>query len=97
MENNFIPPKLRSELEAVINTGDEAKFRQFITDHMQEFPQEVQDEIIVALVEEALQQDSSAKIAAAFRHRGLMALNILGKAKQELEKQKKLNEIKRSI
>jgi hypothetical protein len=97
MPTELISEKLQQELEAVIKTGDEAKFRRFISEHMREFPKDVQDDIIVALLEEALGQNNTDQLISDFQRRGVIALDILGKAQEELEREKKLREIKKSL
>ena len=97
MPTELISEKLQQELEAVIKTGDEAKFRRFVSEHMREFPKDVQDDIIVALLEEALGQNNTEQLIGDFQRRGVIALDILGKAQEELEREKKLREIKESL
>lgn len=95
---NSLSPELKKQITAILATGDEAKFRQFIDDHMQEFPQSVQDDLILALVEEAVDKQADRQSSLDhFKKEALAALDILGNAKGEIEKQEKLREIKKSI
>ena len=52
------------QLEELMNTGSEADVKQFILDHMQEFPAEAQREFAVGLFEDAIteQADAAEKI-----------------------------------
>ncbi len=63
-----------------------------------EFPQETQDAIIMAFVEEALGKSAEeTKLIADFQKQGLAAIDELEKSKQELEDKKKMLELKESM
>jgi hypothetical protein len=93
----FIPENLRKEFSAIMGRGDEKSAREFLVSHLKEFPQETQDTIIMAFVEEALGKSAEeSKLIADFQKQGLEAMDELEKSKQELEDKKKMLELKES-
>ena len=93
-----IPKALREEFMKIVQSGDEAKARQFLVDHFKEFPESTQDVISVAFLEEALaKKNAEDALIADFRKEGLATLNVLGRAKEELEKHAQLAEIKKNL
>ena len=93
-----MPDNLYKDFMALVDRGDEKGAREFLVSHLKEFPQETQDAIIMAFVEEALGKGAEeAKLIADFQKQGLEALDELEKSKQELEAKKKMLEIKESI
>lgn len=44
------------QLEALMETGTEAEAKRFIIDHMKEFPEEVQGELAVAILADAIDE-----------------------------------------
>lgn len=93
-----IPENLKEEFLKLVDKGDEAKAREFVIAHIKEFPQESQDSIIVALLEEALEKKKeNDSLVSAFRKEGLEAAAELGKGSDELERQLKMAEIREKI
>ena len=98
MPNTIITKELREEFMKVVEAGDEAAARTFLIDHLKEFPPDMQDAITVAFLEEALvKKNTEDGLISDFQTKGLAALDVLGKAKEELEKHAKLAEIKESV
>ena len=92
-----IPENIKQELLKFIESGDEAKARDFIIENLKAFPQETQDAIIVAVLEEALEQKNGDGLVSDLRKKVIEAATVLGEAKEELDKQIKLAEIKEKI
>ena len=98
MTTNSISPELQKGFAEALQTGEEAKVRQFLTDHFKELPEGLQDDLIVALVQEALEkQTQEDNLIANFQKKGVAALDVLGNAEEEVEKHVKLKEIKKDI
>jgi hypothetical protein len=75
--------ELFTQLEALIQGGDEPKARAFLVDHLAEFPEEAREKIMFAFFTEALGQEAAA---AGLKKSGSDALNLLLDAKEELTK-----------
>ncbi|MDE2018851.1 MAG: hypothetical protein KGJ13_00720 [Patescibacteria group bacterium] len=95
---NIISDDLYKDFMAIVDRGDEKAAREFLVSHLKEFPQETQDAIIMAFVEEALGKSAEeTKLIADFQKQGLAAIDELEKSKQELEDKKKMLELKESM
>lgn len=95
---NQIPKELLDQFFQLAEKGDEAGARKFLIDNLKQFPQETQDAIITAFVEEALEKKSHESSAIAeFQKQGMETVNALEETKKELEKKLKLAEIKESL
>jgi len=93
--NTPISEEVRRQLLELIDKGDEAVVRAFVISHLKEFPQETQDALIADLALEALakKQEGDAVIAA-FRTDGLASIQVLEKAKHDLDVASKAAELK---
>lgn len=92
-----MPDNLFKDFMALLDRNDEAGARAFLVEHLKEFPQETQDAIIMAFVEEALGKGAEeARLIADFQKQGLEAIDALEQSKRELEDKKKMLEIKES-
>ena len=86
------------EFKKVMERGDEKAARAFIAENLKRFPQADQDAIITALFEEALAVDArNTELTAEFQKQGLAVAAAIEKAKESVEKQDKLLEIKESL
>jgi len=98
MATTTISKELREAFEKVLTGGDEAKAREFLVEHLSEFPQDMQDAITMAFVEEALANKAQGDQAISdFKKQGLKTMSALDRAKEEIEKHAKLTEIKKDI
>jgi hypothetical protein len=96
--NDTIPKDFRESLEKIMAAGDEAKAREFIIENLKLLPQKVQDSIITALVEEALEKKNNEdQDISNVRKEVMRAFSETGDAVDELEKHAKLKEIKESL
>lgn len=94
---NPIPEELVREFFEIAKKGDEAKAREFLITNLKKFPEDTRDAIITAFFEEALgKRVREDKALSDFRREGLKMAGALEQAKKELEKQEKLNKIKKS-
>ena len=92
-----ISEDLVKEFFAIAEKGDEAKAREFLIDNLKKFPKDTQDAIIVAFFEEAVGKKAQEdKALSDFRKQGLQMAGVLEQAQKELQKQEKLNKIKKS-
>ncbi len=89
---------LYKEFLVLVEEGDEAKVRAFVVAHFKEFPEEVQDKLTLAFFEEALtsKTDGDAEVSNVMDY-SLNLLREMGKAKSELEDEKKVIEVKQSL
>ena len=86
------------ELSKVMDGGDEKTARDFIVKKLDRFPKADQDAIITALFEEALAVDArNTELISEFQKQGLAVAAAIGKAKEALEKQGKLLDIKKDL
>lgn len=76
--------ELYSEFQKIVASGDEATARKFLTDHMTEFPEDIQGKIALAFLEEGLQKrNDDAKRIVKFQNVGISLLRDLEVAKLE--------------
>jgi hypothetical protein len=93
-----IPKEIREAFMKIVESGDEAKAREFLVENLSQFPEDTQEVITMAFFEEALaKKDESDQLVADLKTQGLEAVNVIDRAKEELEKHVKLAEIKESI
>jgi hypothetical protein len=98
MTSHSISPELEQGFTRALQTGEETKVRQFLADHFKELPEDLQDDLIVALVEEALGKHAREDEAMdSVQKQGLAAFNLLDRAKEEIQKHRKLGEIRKDI
>jgi len=89
---------LYEKFVAIMGEGDEAKAKEFLTSHFNEFPKKVREEIMLGFFEEALQdraKDDSA--LAEFESQSVKAAQTLERTKSALEKGAKLADLKGDI
>jgi len=95
---DYVSDAVMKEFSEVVARGDEGAAREFLTNNLKKFPQDVQDKIITAFFEEALSKKSSdVRAVADFQKEGLGAINDLEKGKKKLEDKEKLLNLKDSI
>jgi hypothetical protein len=96
--DQMIPQGLIDRFFAIVNNGDEEQARKFLLEHIKEFPDGSRNAIIAAFVEEAIAEKADGdSLIATLKSEGLEAANAMSAHKKELEKQAKLEEIKKSI
>ena len=61
MENNFVT--LYHSFKDIVGTGTEDQARQFLLDHINEFPEDVKNGLVLTLFEDALNEAASQESA----------------------------------
>jgi ferritin len=89
---------LYKQLGDIADTGDEQAFRTFLTDHFNEFPEEIQKKIMFEFFSEAL----TAKVQnisqnAQIQQEGIEAIKEVEKAEKLLTDQQRLADLKSSL
>jgi hypothetical protein len=96
--SNQISAELYEEFFRIAESGDEAAGRKFLMEYFKEFPEETQNAIIGAFVEEALQKKNEEQgVIADFQKQGVEMVNALQKTKEDLQKKSKMLDIKESL
>ena len=92
------PSELYNEFLRIADSGDETAAREFLSKRLADFPQETQDEIVFAFMEEAILKRAEA-IAdnAALQKEGIDSIDQLEKAKKDLENDARIDELKGSL
>jgi hypothetical protein len=89
---------LYEEFFALVESGDEAKVREFIVAHFKEFPEDVQDKLTFVFFEEALSANAEdSGVVSDFKNTGLNLLQEMDKVKKDLEDKIKVLDIKSSL
>lgn len=92
------PTELYNRLQQVLEQGDDQAARKFVSDHINEFPEDVQQQIALALFEEALDQQAVARATRdSVQKQGLEAAAMLDSDLRNLEDQLKVNELKANL
>ena len=93
-----IPQQLIDQFLAVVENGTEEDARAFLVDHLQEFPEESRDGIIAAFLEDAIMKTAADDaLVGAFKKEGLETARAMTAAKEEMDKQAKIDELKKDI
>ncbi len=89
---------LYNEFARLVELGDEAKVRQFVVDHFQEFPEDIQGKLTLAFFEEALSNEAETTgSVSSIKDAGASALQDMVKIKGELEDKLKVINIKEDL
>jgi hypothetical protein len=92
------PTELYEKFFEIAARGDEAAAREFLLSNIKQFPQDIQDSIVVAFIEEALEKKNSNDATLSdLRKEGFAATEAMLKAKHELAKKEKLEGLKKEI
>ena len=90
--------ELNSQFTAVLAKGDEQAAKDFLIDHIKEFPEDMQKGIVLAFAEEALEQKSEeAEAITTFQENALHELELLKGLQVDLERKLKMAEIKEDL
>jgi hypothetical protein len=82
-----IPSEVKNKLLDLVKTGDEKRVRDFVIEHIKEFPEDVRDSLIFGFFSEAVQDSGeNAEALMKFKEEGLSALMDLARAKEDLKK-----------
>jgi len=89
---------LHTQLQALLEQGDEEAARKFIDDHVNEFSPDAQQKIALALFEEALDEEAAVRaVRDNVQEQGLRAAAILDSGLKNLEDQIKITEIREKL
>ena len=96
MENNFLT--LYHQFKEIVRTGTEEQARQFLLDHINEFPKEVKDGLVLAFFEDAV-HDAAAQDSAVleFKQQGIEAMTTLERAIRILDDKIKLIDLQEKL
>ena len=98
MTTTAITKSLRDEFMKVVDTGNERAAKDFIIDHLTEFPDEVQTDIISAFFLDALEKEADAiETRAAIQRQALAALADIEQAQKTLTDEQKKREVKKEL
>ncbi|HVY36020.1 MAG TPA: hypothetical protein VG982_01970 [Candidatus Paceibacterota bacterium] len=87
--------ELYNQFKAFVDAGDEKGARAFLAEHINEFPEDIRDNIAFAFFEEAVQNDTEGIVEnAQIQQEGAHLLEELDKVEAMLEDAKKATEIK---
>lgn len=91
--------KLYEELQGLIAREDEAKVKDFLIEHFDEFPKEMQDKMIMLFFEESLDKITGGQdqAVADFQKQGLAMVKELENMKKGVEDKIKALDIEESI
>jgi len=93
-----INQKLYEDFLKIVESGTEQEAKDFLVEHLKEFSQEEQNEIIVAFLGDAIKQQASDETAVAdFQKKAVETFEALVEQKKDLEKKAKLLELKEKI
>ncbi len=85
MADTMISEDLVREFFELVERGDEAKVREFLTSNIKRFPKESQDVIITVFFEEAIaKKNADDKLLADFQKEGVEMANAIERLKKEL-------------
>ena len=89
---------IRKDFMKVVDAGDERATKDFIIDHLAEFPDDVQTQIISAFFLDALGKEADAiEARAAIQKQALAALAEVEKAEKTLADETKKREVKKGL
>ena len=92
MENNFI--SLYNGFKEIVNKENEEAARQFLTDHINEFPEDVKNGIILTLFEDAVNEAANKELAVLeFKREGIEIMTALEQAIRILDDKLKVLEL----
>jgi len=98
MSTNSATKSLREELMKIVDTGNERAAKDFLIDHLQEFPEEAQIKIISAFFFDALEKESETiEKRAALQKEALATLANIEKIERKLADEKKKIEIREKL
>lgn len=93
-----MPEQIHQQLFTLLRRGDEKEVKDFLTTHLEQFPEELQGEIATYFFEEGLREEAAgSKAIFDFQKDGTKLMRTMEKYQEELEKKEKLLTIKESL
>jgi hypothetical protein len=78
--------ELLAEMERLVEAGDEKAYETFVLEHFKEFPEEVQQKILMGFFTETLDRQTPADDIAEIQKQGIDALEKLQAIKDSVGK-----------
>lgn len=96
MESNFFT--LYHSFKNIVNTGTEAQARQFLFDHINEFPEDVKNPITFALFEDAVNESAAEEsMVLDIKKEGIEEMTALEQAIRILDDKLKILDLQEKI
>jgi hypothetical protein len=96
MANDF--SLLYAQFREILDTGTEEQAQKFLTDHMGEFPEDMQQTITLALFENGLNEAAESQVAVDnFKQEGIEIIDELEKGKRILDDKLKILDLQEKI
>ncbi|MEK7074729.1 MAG: hypothetical protein AAB968_03105, partial [Patescibacteria group bacterium] len=96
MENNFVT--LYHSFKDIVGTGTEDQARQFLLDHINEFPEDVKNGLVLTLFEDALNEAVSQESAMIeLKQEGIRTMTALEQAIRILDDKLKVLDLQEKI
>lgn len=96
MENNFI--SLYHEFKQIVQTGTEEQARQFLLDHINEFPEDVKNGLVLTLFEDAVNEAAAQESAMLeLKKEGIEEMTALEQAIRILDDKLKVLDLQEKI
>ncbi len=90
--------QLYEEFLKIADSGDEAAAQKFLSDHLAEFPENVQEELIFAFMKDAyIKRGQAIEENAQLQQQGLKAIEEMVAEKKVIEEEGKIGEIKEGL
>jgi len=90
--------ELYNKLMELVDAGDEQAAKDFLIEHIKEFPEDVRNKIIFEFFEDAVdQQIENSTNKAEIQKQGLEALKEIGKAEDSLKDEKKAADVRAKL
>ena len=96
--NNQNISQLYSKLTELVDAGDEKAVRDFLTEHIKEFPEDVQKKIIFDFFEDALDKKIESDTQnAQIQKEGIDTISDIEKTESKLNDLKKVGDVRASL
>ena len=96
MANDF--SLLYAQFREILNTGTEEQAQKFLTDHMKEFPEDMQQTITLALFENGINEAAeNQKAVEDFKQEGIEIADELEKGKRILDDKLKVLDLQEKM
>ena len=89
--------ELYRQLAEIFQKGDEPSVRQFLIDHIKEFPEDIQESILMLFFEEALGRANAQLDIIDMQKQGLERLDFLKKTESMLQDKLKVLELEKKM
>ncbi len=81
-------PQLQSEIDRLIEAGDEKALEAFVVEHFSEFPENIQQKLFATLYADAVGANDPKKIIQGIQLEGIEALEEIEKVRTSLQSNK---------